>query len=133
MELKAVSLESKVTLGLHRHYPEHLLQGPHDHNFPWVPKESWFVKGPLAHELGYYSFKPQKYLWNQLGLFTEHRCLWNKRTTGCLLTTYFTGRKEQEKESERVDKPERKKGRGRERKKDIEQMLLSGLWASEPQ
>lgn len=72
------------------------------------------------------------YLWNQLGLFTKHRCLWNKRITGCFLTTYFTGQKEQEKEGERAEKPERKKGRGRERKKDIEQMLLSGLWASGP-
>jgi hypothetical protein len=101
-------------------------------NFPWVPQKPWFVKGPLACVLGYYSFKPQKYLWNQLGLLAERRCLWNKRTTGCLLTTYFTGRKEQKKEGERAEKPERKKGRGRERKKHVEQMWLSGLWASGP-
>ena len=41
-------------------------------------------------------------------------------------------RKEQKKEGERAEKPERKKGRGRERKKHVEQMWLSGLWASGP-
>lgn len=120
----------QMTLQLHSHHAEHHLQRPCDSNFPWLHREPWLVKRPLAWALEFYPLSHRNIYGINLAIFTEHRCLWNKRTTRCLLTIYFP-EQERAREGEWEGGRAREKRRGREGEKERHwEGVASDLWIS---